>query len=135
MLKEEEHTQVEIPSCEQFNACQEKIVANFPDLNRVWCVMHGLEIPIQKLADEAMQNAYYNGWLHDHFVACFFAFAPSGIVVACMLNAPGSWHNSFIAENGGLHAKMESVYNATGGKAVGGLSFFNEAVSFSYRIW
>ncbi len=61
MLKEEDHAHVEIPSCEEINAYQEKIVANFPDLNGVWCVMDGLKIPIQKPADEAMQNAYYNG--------------------------------------------------------------------------
>jgi hypothetical protein len=109
---------VEIPSCDEINAYKEKIMANFPDLDGVWCVMDGLKIPIQKPADEATQNAYYNGWLHDHFVGCVFAFAPSGMVVACTLNAPGSWHDSFIAENGGLYAKLESVYEATGGKAV-----------------
>ncbi len=92
-------------------------MANFPDLQGVWCVMDGLKIPIQKPADDEMQNAYYNGWLHDHFVGCVFAFAPSGVVVTCTVNAPGSWHDSFIAENGGIYAKLESVFATTGGKA------------------
>jgi hypothetical protein len=117
VLKEEEHAKVEIPSVEEIRAYQEKIAANFPDLQGVWCVMDGLKIPIQKPADEETQNAYYNGWLHDHFVGCVFAFAPSGLVIACTVNAPGSWHDSFIAENGGLYAKLESVYDTTGGKA------------------
>jgi hypothetical protein len=51
-------------------------VANFPDLEGVWCVMDGLKIPIQKPANEETQNAYYNGWLNDHFIGCVFAFVP-----------------------------------------------------------
>jgi hypothetical protein len=33
--------------------------------------MDGLKLQIQKSGDEAMQNAYYNGWLHDHLVDLF----------------------------------------------------------------
>ncbi len=109
-------------------------MANFPDLDGVWCVMDGLKIPIQKPADEAIQNAYYNGWLHDHFMGCVFAFAPSGIVVACILNAPGSWHDSVIAENGGLYAKLESVYEATGGKAVVDSAFSMKRCPFLIKL-
>ncbi len=46
------------------------------------------------------------------------AFAPSGIIVACMFIAPGSWHNSFIAQNGGLYDQLKVVFNTTGGKGV-----------------
>jgi hypothetical protein len=79
--------------------------------------LDGLKIPIQKPADEETQNAHCNGWLHDHFVGCVFAFVPSGLVVACTVNGPGSWHDSFIAENVGIYAKLESVYETTGEKA------------------
>jgi hypothetical protein len=64
------------------------------------------------------QNAYYKGWLHDHFVNVVFVFAPSGTIVACTLNAPGSWHDSFIAQNGGLYDKLDEVFESTGGKCV-----------------
>jgi len=80
--------------------------------------MDGLKIPIQRSGDEFTQNAYYNGWLHAHFVGCVIAFAPSGIIVACTLNAPGSWHDSFIAQNGGLYDVLRAVFNTTGGKGV-----------------
>jgi cob(I)alamin adenosyltransferase len=43
-----------------------------------------------------------------------FSFAPSGVIVACMLNAPGSWHDSYNAENGGLNATLQNVYETTG---------------------
>ncbi len=47
-----------------------------------------------------------------------FIFAPSGVIVACTLNAPGSWHDSDIAENGGLYDKLQSIHEHTGGIAV-----------------
>jgi hypothetical protein len=56
-----------------------------------------------------MQNAYYNGWLHAHYVGCAMAFAPSGIAVACALNAPRPWHDSFIAQHGGLYDQLQDV--------------------------
>jgi hypothetical protein len=58
VLKEEEDAKVKIPSVAEIHAYQDKIVANFPDLEGVWCIMDGLKIPIQKPADEETQNAY-----------------------------------------------------------------------------
>jgi hypothetical protein len=91
---------------------------NFTALDGAWCVMDGLKIPIQRSGDKLTQNAYYNGWLHAHFVGCMMAFAPSGIIVACTLNAPGSWHDSFIAHNSGLYDQLKAVFNTAGGKGV-----------------
>ena len=45
------------------------------------------------------------------------------LIVACTLNAPGSWHDSYIAEMGKLYEKLKSVYDATGGIAVIDLAF------------
>jgi hypothetical protein len=80
--------------------------------------MDGLKIPIQRSRDALTQNAYYNGWLPAHFVGWVMAFAPYGIIVACKLNAPGSWHDSFIAQNGGLYDQLRAVFDSTGGKRV-----------------
>jgi hypothetical protein len=82
-----------MPSVEEIREYQEVISSHFSVLNRTWCVLDGLKIPSQKSGDEATQNAYYNGWLHSHLVGCIFVFAPSGVIVACILNAPGSWHD------------------------------------------
>jgi hypothetical protein len=41
-----------------------------------------------------------------------------GGVVACTLNAPGSWHDSYIAENGKLYDKLKKIYDEFGGIAV-----------------
>jgi hypothetical protein len=49
-----------------------------------------------------------------------FVFAPSGFIVACTLNTHGSWHDSSVAENGGLYSTLKTVYvyDLTGGKCV-----------------
>jgi hypothetical protein len=46
---------------------------------------------------------------YDHLVDCVLAFVSSGIVVACTLNTPGSCHDSFISENGGLYDQFQTV--------------------------
>ncbi len=130
VLRVEDSAKVCIPSAEEITQYQEVIRLNFPALDGSWCVMDGLKIPIQKPGDELMQNAYYNGWLHDHFVGCIFAFVPSGIVVACTLNAPGSWHDSFIAEDGGLCDTLEAVYDSNSGKAVVDSAFSKKRCPF-----
>jgi len=106
VLKEEPSSRVEIPSVDEIRDYQEVVSSHFPVLNGTWCVVDGLKIPIQKSGDEEIQNAYYNGWLHSHFVGCIFVLPPSGLIVACTLNAPGSWHDSYIAKNGGLYDKL-----------------------------
>jgi hypothetical protein len=118
VLKEEADTKIALPSAQEVAEFQEVVKTNFPALDGAWCVMDGLKVKIQKSGDEATQNASYNGWLHDHFVGCVFVFAPSGVIVACTLNAPGSWHDSYIAASGKLYEKLKSVFDATGGIVV-----------------
>jgi hypothetical protein len=90
----------------------------------------GLKVPIQKAADEETQNAYYNGWLHGYYIGCIFAFVPSGFIVGYTLNAPGLWHDSMIAENGGLYKMLKNVHNTTGGKAVVDSAFLSKHCPF-----
>jgi len=110
VLKEEPSARVEIPSVEEIRGYQDVVSSQFPVLNGTWCVVDGLKIPIQKSGDEAIQNAYYNGGLHSHFIGCIFVFSPSRLTVACTLNAPGSWHDSYIAENGGLYDTLQTIH-------------------------
>jgi hypothetical protein len=46
----------------------------------------------------SVQNAYYNGWTCSHYCSCILAFALNGTIMHAILNAPGSWHDSTIAE-------------------------------------
>jgi len=51
----------------------------FPELDGVWFTMDGLKVSIQQAKNYYIQLAFYNGWLHYHFVGNIFVFAPSGI--------------------------------------------------------
>jgi hypothetical protein len=106
VLSDEATASVAVPSDEEIAEYMELIGINYPALQGAWCVMDGLKLLIQKSGDQSTQNVYYNGWLHDHFVGSVLAFVPSGKIVLCCLNAPGSWHDSFIAENGGIYNKL-----------------------------
>jgi hypothetical protein len=46
-----------------------------------------------------IQECFYNGWTHDHYVSSVFVFAPSVVIVACSINNPGCMHDSQIAEH------------------------------------
>jgi hypothetical protein len=93
-------------------------------------VVDGLKTKIQKSGDEEIQNAYYNGWLHSHFVGCISVFAPSRVIVSCIVNALGSWHDSYIVENGGLYETLRDVYATCGGIAVVDSAFSKKRCPF-----
>jgi hypothetical protein len=104
---QEEGAKGQLPTADKIAEYQELISANYPAMAGTWCVMDGLKLQSHKSSDEATQDAYYNGWLHDHLVGSVFLFAPSGLIVACSVNAPGSWHDSTVAENGGLISDLK----------------------------
>ncbi|KAG1748001.1 uncharacterized protein EDB91DRAFT_1005713, partial [Suillus paluster] len=54
------------------------ITARHPLLNGAFGTLDGLNLPVQTLSDQEIENATYNGWLHDHFVSSVIAFAADG---------------------------------------------------------
>ncbi len=60
-------------------------------------------------------------------------FVPLGVVVACALDAPGSWHDSEIAANCKLYDKLQSVYDRTGGIAVVDAAFSKKCCPFMIK--
>lgn len=61
---------------------------------------------------------FYNGWQHDHYVVQVLAFTPDGVIIACAIQAPGSMHDSTIADWGGVYEKLVEQFDATSGKCV-----------------
>ncbi|KAE9159250.1 hypothetical protein PF004_g31610 [Phytophthora fragariae] len=78
----------------------------------------GLKLNLQQAHDPVLQNAFYNGWTHGHYVSNVLVFTPYGVITACALNAPGAMHDSLIAEWGGVYEKLEHVYETTGARCV-----------------
>ncbi|OAV94231.1 hypothetical protein PTTG_00610 [Puccinia triticina 1-1 BBBD Race 1] len=50
------------------------------------------------------KNAYYNGWTCSHYCSNIITFAPDGTIIHAILNAPGLWHDSNIAQR--LYKKL-----------------------------
>ena len=85
-------------------------------LSDVYCVADGMKLYFEQCSGEDEQNIYYNGWMHDHFVSCVFVFSIDGRIIRCIVNAPGSLHDSTLAEWGGIYDALEETYMRTGGK-------------------
>ncbi|KIM82644.1 hypothetical protein PILCRDRAFT_97457 [Piloderma croceum F 1598] len=96
------------PEGDKFEELTDLVIAWHPLLTGVFGTMDGLNLAVQVLKDQEIKNATYNVWLHEHFVSCMLAFASHGTVIACKLNAPGSWHDSQVA-----HPIYEKLQTAT----------------------
>lgn len=51
----------------------------YPKLSGGFGFVDGLNLPVQVSNNQELENATYNGWLHDHFVSNVLAFAPTGM--------------------------------------------------------
>jgi hypothetical protein len=107
--------QVHFPKEDEFDHLNSLILKRHPLLVWAFGSMGGLNLPVQTSTDKDIENATYNGWLHAHFVSLVYAFGADGkhsiyfhnfnllidkllgTIIACSLNAPGSWHDSHIA--------------------------------------
>jgi hypothetical protein len=76
----------------------------------------GLKITIQKSGIETVQSRFYNEWTRGHYVTNLFVFAPDGLIIFGVINAPGSIHDSTLADWGDFYEIMESIYNTCQGK-------------------
>lgn len=92
-------------------------------LGNVYAVADGLKLYLEQSSDTVIQNMFYNRWTHDQYLGNVFVFAPNGVIIACAINAPGSMHDSTIAEWGNMYSKREAVYERTGGRCVVDFAF------------
>ncbi len=115
---------IEWPRGETFNDFTDRIVERHDRLFGAFGFIDGLKLPVEESSDQDIENSMYNGWLHDHFISNILVFAPdgahfnrfahtnasdllfTGTVIACRLNAPGSWHDSRVAQT--VYEKLRS---------------------------
>ena len=124
MLRDHPDAAVREPTSEQITAYKMAISALYPDLVDVWAMMDGLKLRIEMTAvRREIQNMFYNGWHHDHFVSNLFLFTPDGLIRMCYLNAPGTWHDSSLANRSGIYARAQTIHereleNGNGGAKI-----------------
>ena len=87
-----------------------------PSLQNVYCVADGLKLAFESTDSLDEQSMYYNGWQHGHYVTNLLLFGPDGRIIKAVLNAPGSVHDSTLAEWGNVYEALERIYEETGGK-------------------
>lgn len=109
---------IKLPKIQEMRTYQQDIREKYIMLPAVYAVVDGLKLYIEKSGDSVIQNMFYNGWKHDHYVGNIFVFAPSGLIFACCINAPGCMHDSKIFDWGGLYDRLEKLYEESGGQVV-----------------
>jgi hypothetical protein len=55
------------------------------------------------------QELYYTGHKKKHAVKCVFVFGADGCILWFCSNCPGSWHDSLVAQYGGLYNLIQQT--------------------------
>ena len=115
------------PTKEELKEYCDAIATKYPILRRekVWGASDGLKLSLQQSSDFFIQNRYYNGWTGGTYVNSVFTFAPDGAIRQAILNAPGTFHDSTIADYG-IYKKMRSLYDEYDVKVVVDSAFMSK---------
>ena len=116
-LINDDDAKLDVPNEEKLTTFTEAIGNKYPELPNVWGAMDGLKLNVQESGKVYQQNQYYNGWTHGHYVNSLFVFGPDGKIYICVLNAPGTFHDSTIADYH-VYDSLEEIYLRTGCKVV-----------------
>ena len=111
MLHKHPLAKVSLPSPEELQSYIVAIGNKYQVLQRerVWGAADGLKLRLQQSTDWAIQNKYYNGWTGGTYVNSVFVFAPDGRIQIATINAPGTFHDSTMADYG-IYEKMGRLF-------------------------
>jgi hypothetical protein len=124
---------VAIPSREKIETYKVAYSKRHPLLKDCWATMDGLKLCLQASRNLEIQERFYNGWMHDHYVTSVFFFCPGGMIPIAYFNVPGCVHDSQVAEFGKMYDKLEDVYCTTGGKCCINLAFRSMKMNYLYK--
>ena len=124
---------VSIPSAEDIETFKVAFSKRHPLLNDCWATMDGLKLYLQASGNSEIQERFYNGWTHDHYVTSVFCFCPDGTIPIAFFNVPGCVHDSQVADFGRIYDKLEDVYQTTGGKCCVDSAFGNVDRKYLYK--
>jgi hypothetical protein len=102
-------------------------------LNDCWETMDGLKLYLQTAGNTVIQECFYSGWTHDHYVTFVFCFCPNGTIPIVFFNVPGSVHDSQVAKFGNISNKLEGLYLLYGPKYCVDLVFGNVSRGYFYK--
>ena len=117
VLSRDINSKVALPTHEKIRFYQSVIGAKYPLCSNVWAAADGIKLLLEKSTSEQKQNYYFNGWKHGHYINCIFVFCPDGKIALCCLNAPGTFHDSTMADYG-MYDGLQDIFRQCGAKVV-----------------
>ncbi len=100
-----------IPSDMEIRGFEAAIVAKYPALT-----MDGLKLWLQRAGDQRVQNMFLMDGLMTIMVSNLFLFSPDGKIQACYINAPGTFHDSTMANiSMVVYTLVDDVYHCMHG--------------------
>ena len=130
ILKVDLKSEVRMPDAAEIALFKEAITVRHSLLVDCYCMVDGLRHYLQQAGDSVIQSHFYNGWKHNHYVTNIFAFAPNGSIIACTLNAPGTWHDSTPAHWGSMYSKLQKCWEDHHGKVLMDSAFASNMYEF-----
>eukprot|EP00957_Ditylum_brightwellii_P189428 14418234-Ditylum_brightwellii.AAC.1 len=85
---------------------------------QVFGAIDRLKLYLQQSSDHVIQNMFYNGWKHDHYITNIFLFMPDGMICAMVINVPGAKHDSTSAKYGFIYKMLACLFDRCGAKTV-----------------
>lgn len=116
ILSDDDKARIMFPSVEKITQMMDVVSQKYPAIPNTVFVMDGLKLNIEKSCVPHEQNAFYNGWQHSHWVVNVLVFDLSGKLVCAGLNAPGSWHDSTVADSYGVYSALQDVHSSCGAR-------------------
>jgi hypothetical protein len=104
---------VEWPNIEDQIRMANLVRAKEPVVEGRWGFVDGKNYHVMESGNALIQNAMYNGWLHDVFVTNCACFSADGVCVWAKLNYYGSWNDGEMSRT--LQRKLQDpLRNAPG---------------------
>jgi DDE superfamily endonuclease len=133
VLRHDSLAKVIVPTDLEIRNFETAIEAKYPALSNCWGAMDGLKLRLERAGDQRIQNMFYNGWTHDHYVSNLFLFSPDGKIRACYINAPGTLHDSTMANMSMVYRLVDDVYGRLGSKIVVDSAFASDGRPSLYK--
>jgi hypothetical protein len=97
-LNNHEDAMISFPDNERMEIFARLVNLREPTIDDVIGFLDGMTIPVQCSDDPIIQNSFFNGYHQDTMVNNIFLFSPEGKILFACFNAPGSWHDSHVAQ-------------------------------------
>ena len=135
VLREDRNGAVVMPDDDEIDNFIGAIREKYPALHNCWGAMDGLKLRVERSGNYQIQNMFFNGWQHDHYISNLFLFSPDGKIRACYINAPGTMHDSTMAKWGNVYSKIDQLFAERGAMIVVDSAFSSENRQSMFKSW